>query len=471
MTSKDTVTPQNMRTPQETITPEKTVASRREFLKNTGRLAAASALAGMVIPHVHAAEDNTIQVALIGSGSRGTGALMDALSTTSGPIKAVAMADLIESQVRHQSERLKKEWGDKVDLPQERQFVGFEAYKQAMDCLKPGGVAILTTAAAFHWVHFRYAIEKGLHVFMEKPITVDAPTTRKMLALGEESVKKNLKVGVGLMCRHCRARQELHDRIQAGELGEIISMRAYRMHGPDGRVGLTPAGGSELIHQTRHFHSFLWSGGGSYSDMFIHNIDECCWMKEAWPVQAQSLGGRHYRGDSVDQNFDTYATEYTFPDGTKLFLDGRFVSGCYEEFASYAHCTKGAAVISTSVHTPAKCRIYKGQRIIKEDLTWAFPQPEPNPYRMEWEDLIAAIRQDKPYNEVKRGAEASLVAVMGRMAAHTGRLVTFDEVLNHDHEFAPGVDKMTMDSPAPLQLDANGKYPIPQPGIVTQREY
>jgi predicted dehydrogenase len=447
-------------------------SSRRAFLGNTGKLAAVSAMTGVLAPHVHAAENNTLQLALIGSGSRGSGAVCDAFSSPqNGPLKLVAMADVMEGRVKGSCERLRKECGDKVDVPADRQFVGFDAYKKAIDCLNPGDVAILTTCAAFHPLHFQYAIGKGVNVFMEKPVTVDGPSTRKMFALGEESVKKNLKVGIGLMCRHCKARNELYDRIRSGAIGEIIAMRAYRMHGPDGVSGLPGAGENELLMQVQRFHSFLWSGGGSFSDMFIHNIDECCMMKDAWPVQAQALGGRHYRGDAVDQNFDTYAVEYTFPDGTKLFLDGRFMAGCYEEFASYAHGTKGSAVISTRVHTPAKCRIYKGHLFDKKDLTWAFPQPEPNPYQLEWRDLIAAIRQDKPYNEVKRGAQASLVSVMGRMAAHTGRVVTYDEALHCDHEMAPGLDKLTMNSPAPVQRGSNGKYPVPQPGIVTKYEY
>ena len=158
-----------------------------------------------------------------------------------------------------------------------------------------------------------------------------------------------------------------------------------------------------------------------------------------------------YRGDYIDQNFDTYSVEYTFDDGTKLFLEGRNIPGCHQEFASYAHGTKGSAVISTNSHTPAQCRIYKGQNSPATTSVWAFPQPEPNPYQIEWDDLIHAIRKDKLYNEVKRGAEASLVTSMGRMAAHTGQVITFDDMLNCKHEFAPDVDKLTMDGPAPLR--------------------
>jgi predicted dehydrogenase len=228
---------------------------------------------------------------------------------------------------------------------------------------------------------------------------------------------------------------------------------------------------SELLYQVQHYLSFLWASGGLVHDYTSHNIDECCWMKDAWPVQAQGSGGRCRRGDNVDQNFDHYSVEYTFADGTNLFLNARNMAGCYGEFASYAHGTKGSAVISTFMHTPAKCRIYKGHNFVEQDLAWAFPQPEPNPYQLEWDHLIEAIRQDKPYNEAKRGAEASLVQIMGRMAVHTGRVITWDEAINSHVEFAPDVDKLTMDSPAPLPTGPDGKYPQPQPGLITKREY
>ncbi len=446
-------------------------ASRREFLKHAGRIAGASALAGVAIPHVHAGESHTLQVALIGCGGRGTGAASNALSVKNGPIKLVAMADVFERKLSGSYANLKRQHGDQVDVPPERRFLGFDAYRKAMDCLRPGDVAIFATPPAFRWVHFTYAIQKGLHVFMEKPVTVDGPTTRRMLQLAEESQRKNLKVGVGLMVRHCRGRQELFERIRSGQIGEIVALRAYRMGSGGGTAGPKPEGMSELLYQVQRFHAFLWASGGVFSDYYIHQIDECSWMKGAWPVKAQALGGRHFRGNSVDQNFDTYSVEYVYPDGTRLFYYGRNMPGCHNEFASYAHGTKGAAIISTSAHTPGRVRIFRGHNLTKDELVWAFPQPEQSPYQLEWDDLVDAIRNDKPYNEVKRGAEASLVTSMGRMAAHTGQVVTFDEMLNHPHEFAPDVDKLTNDSPAPLRAGPDGKYPVPQPGVLKSREY
>ena len=447
--------------------------SRRELLKTTGRLAAVSALAGVVVPTVHAAENNTIQLALVGCGGRGTGAAVNALSTKLGPTKLVAMADVFEKRLNDSYAAINGQFSPQVEVPNDRKFIGFDGYKKAIDCLNPGDVVLLTTPPAFRWVQFTYAIEKGINVFMEKPITVDGPSTRRMLALGEESMKKNLKVGVGLMCRHCSARQELHDRIKSDEIGDVLLLRAYRVVGPTGFAfaGPKPDNLSELLYQIQQFHAFLWASGGAFSDFLIHNIDECCWMKDAWPVEAKGYGGRHFRGDYVDQNFDTYTVEYTFADGTKMMLEGRCMTGCQQEFASYAHGSKGSAVISTSSHSPAKCRTYRGQNMSNENLVWQFPQPEPNPYQLEWDHLMDAIRNDKPYNEVKRGAEASLVTAMGRMASHTGQIVTFDQALNHDHELGLGLDQLTFDSAAPLLAGTNGKYAVPQPGFNGMREF
>ncbi len=445
--------------------------SRRQFLKNTGRIAASSAIITGIAPHIYAGENNTIKVALIGCGGRGSGAASNALSVKNGPMKLVAMADVFESRLARSYKGLKDRHSNKVDVPKDRRFIGFDAYKKAMDCLSTGDVAIFATPPAFRWVHFGYAIKKGLHVFMEKPITVDGPSTRKFLKLAEESVKKNLKVGVGLMIRHCRGRQELKRRIDDGEIGNIIMMRAYRMGGRASTAGPAPEGSSELLYQVRKFHSFLWASAGMYSDYYIHQIDECSWMKDDWPVEAHALGGRHYRGNYVDQNFDSYSVEYTYPDGTKLLYFGRAISGCKGGFESYAHGTKGTGIISTRGHHPGRVRTYKGHNMTSENLIWKVPQPEPSPYQLEWDDLMDAIRNDKPYNEAKRGAEASLVSSMGRMAAHTGQVITFDDILNCKHEFAPDVDKLTMNSPSPLQAGPDGKYPVPQPGILKDREY
>jgi predicted dehydrogenase len=367
-----------------------------------------------------------------------------------------------------------------MDVPAERQFVGLEGYQKAMDCLKPGDIAIFATPPAFRWVHFTYAIEKGLHVFMEKPVTVDGPTSKRMFALGEAAKKKNLKVGVGLMSRHSRALQELAKRVHDGQIGEIILQRGYRMHGPVGFFSSLPkpAGANDLLYQVQRFHSFLWASGGNYSDFYIHIVDHLGWLKNAWPVKAQGLGGRHYRQSPegqtyVDQNFDIYAVEYTYADGTKFNFDGRCMTGCEDIYSSYLHGTKGMAIASKNGDCGTPSTIFKSHTPKRSDVVWeSKPIPgQENPYQNEWDDLMDAIRNDKPYNEVPHGVTASLVTSMGRMAAHTGREISYDDILNGDHEMAPGLDKLTENSDAPLKAGPDGRYPVPEPGRKGMREY
>jgi hypothetical protein len=201
-------------------------------------------------------------------------------------------------------------------------------------------------------------------------------------------------------------------------------------------------------------------------------------MKNAWPVKAQALGGRHYRtsleGEPyVDQNLDTYSVEYTFADGGKMYMDGRCINGCDDIYSSYAHGSKGMAIIAKHGDCGAPSSTFKGQNAQRSNMLWTskVAPGEEDPYLNEWNDLMDAIRNNKPYNEAKRGIEASLVSNMGRMAAHTGQEITRDDILNCEHEFAPDVDKLTLNSPAPLVAGKDGKYPVPMPGITKQREY
>jgi predicted dehydrogenase len=457
---------------------EKKLTSRRQFIKAAGGAAAASALTGVAAPAVHAAGSDLIQVALVGCGGRGSGAAVDALSTKTGPIKLVAMADAYADRLKSSYDNLiDSPVGKLMDVPEERRFVGFDAYRKAMDYLKPGDVAIFATPLAFRWIHFQHAIEKRLNVFMEKPLTADGPTSKIMLKLAEDSVAKNLKVGVGLMSRHARPLQELHERIQNGELGDIILMRGYRAQGPVGTFEspAKPAGTSELEYQIRRFHSFLWASGGCYNDFNIHIIDHLSWMKNAWPVKAQALGGRHYRMTqeglpAVDQNFDTYSVEYTFDDGSKFFFDGRCMVGTVGIYSSYVQGTKGIAVASRFGDCGGPSAIYQGQDVSPGKLTWA-SKDNSNPYRNEWDELVEAIRNNKPYNEVKRGVEASVVTSMGRMAAHTGQEISYQDMLNCEHRFAPDLDKLSLAGTSPLQAGPDGKYPVPTPGQKAMREY
>jgi len=476
-------------------TPPSAQPSRREFIRTTGQLATVSALAGVTLPHVHAQGSDQIRVALVGCGGRGGGAAVNALSQ-SGPPKLVAMADVFEHRLESAFRGLKEGNGgrfkDQVDVPSGRKFIGFDAYKGAIDSLKKGDVAIFTTPLAFRWVHFKYAIEKGINVFMEKPVTADGPTSRRMLELNKLAKAKNLKVGVGLMSRHKKCLQQLHARIhQDNDIGDVLLLRGYRMQGLlgsafsekyPGKDNNLPGKPNELLWQISRFHSFIWASGGGYSDFNIHHIDHLCWLKsppgkELWPVKAQGVGGRTYRtgptgNPYVDQNFDSYAVEYTFEDGAKLYMDGRCMVGAVPMYHSFVHGTKGMAVAANSGDCNGPSSTFKGHVRSRENQLWTSDtRMADDPYHTEWQVLTDAIRNDKPHNEVDRGVMASVATSLGRYAAHTAQEVTLDEMLNHEHEYCPDADKLTADSEPPLKSDANGLYPVPEPGKKRKREY
>ena len=439
--------------------PEKT--SRREFLSTSGKLIAASALAGIALPRVHAAENNTIQLALIGCGGRGTGAVGNAFEANAGPVKLVAMADLFEHKQKTSYETLVATDATKVDVPADRRFLGFDAYRKAIDCLRPGDVALLTTHCAFRATHLAYAIEKGVNVFMEKSFAPDPAGIKRILQLGEAAQKKNLKVATGLMCRHSASRQALIEKMRHGAMGEIEFIRAYRMD-PGYHLDPWDGKGSELLWQISRPYYFLWPSSGIFIELMIHQIDECCWIKDSLPVSAHGIGGRAPGSTDCSQNLDSYSIEYTFADGAKAFVNGRYMPKCHDDFSTFVHGSKCAAQFSGNIHAPTT-QIYKTQRIANDNISWRPPKEAESPYVAEWRELLNAIRHDRPHNEVKRSALSNLAAIMGRASVHTGQLITWDEMMNSDFQFCPDVN-FSSDSPAPVQADAQGHYPVPIPG-------
>ncbi len=434
-------------------------SSRRDFLRRSGRLITAGSLAAAIASRSYAAEDNTINVALIGCGGRGTGAADNALSTA-GPTKLVAMADFFQGRLESSLKSLAGRHADKLDVPPERRFVGLDGYKKAIDAIAPGGVAVLATPPAFRPIHLEYAVQKGCHVFMEKSFAVDAPGVRRVLRAGQEADKKNLKIAGGLMSRHSIPLQQAIAQIHQGAIGEVITAWAYRMHGP---VGFTPKspGTSELAHQIRNYSNFTWLNGSFLLDWLIHNLDVCCWVKNAWPVSCQGQGGRQVRTEP-DQLFDHYAAEYTFADGTRLLAQGRHMNRCWGFFGCVIHGSKGSAVLGEGINQP---RLYKAYKAAADSLLWEHKGPAPNQYQVEHDVLFAAIREDRRHNETERCAYATLVGIMGRMAVESGQTVTWEEALNSNLELAPGLENYTMDSNPPVMPDDQGRYPIAMPGI------
>jgi predicted dehydrogenase len=441
----------------------KTVTPRREFLKNTGRLAAASALAGVAIPRVHAAEDDTIRLALIGAGNRGSGAVGNAISSSKGPAKLYAMADLFADRLEGSHKALTQACGDKIDVPNQRRFLGFDAYRKAIDCLRPGDVALLTTYSGFRAAHLEYAVEKGVNVFMEKCFAGDTGGVQRILRAGEAADKKNLKIATGLMCRHSSARHAMIQQIRDGAMGQIQLIRTYRMDSGH-RQGPWKSQGSELLWQIRRPDLVFWYGTGVFVDWTIHLIDECCWIKDAWPVSAHGVGGQVANSPDCGQSLDSYSVEYTFADGTKAMATTRYIANCFNDFATFVHGAKCAGQFSGNIHAPTTYRC-KDQRIARDNTAWKPEAERVSPYQVEWDELLDAIRNDRPYNETRRSAYSNLAAIMGQAAVHMGRVITWDEAMASKFQFCSNAAALTNDAPAPVHADAQGRYPVPVPGV------
>ncbi len=432
--------------------------SRRAFLRQSSGVLGAAALSSSLAARSYAGENNTLKLALIGCGGRGTGAVAQAMSTQ-GPTKLWAMADFFESRLEGSLKNLSGKFGKQIELG-DRKFLGLDAYKKAIDAIAPGGVALLTTPPAFRPIHVEYAVSKGCHVFMEKSFAVDAPGIHRVLRAGQEAQRKNLKVAGGLMSRHYKPLEEAVARLHEGMIGDVITLWAYRVHGPVGFKPRAP-GLSELAHQIRNYSCFTWLNGTFLLDWLIHNLDVCCWAKNAWPVSAQGQGGRQVRLEP-DQLFDHYAVEYTFPDGTRLMAQGRHQAGCWGFFGDVIHGAKGSAVLGEGISEP---KIYKGHQQTPANVIWQYTGPKCNHYQVEHDLLFDAIRNDKPYNETERCCKGAMVGILGRMAAESGRLVTWDEAMASTTELAPGLEHYTVDSKPPVMPDTDGKYPVAMPGI------
>jgi myo-inositol 2-dehydrogenase / D-chiro-inositol 1-dehydrogenase len=434
------------------------LTTRRTFLATSGKALAGAALVTALPRPGYTAENNTIKVVLIGCGGRGTGAAGQALSTQ-GPTKLWAVADVFESHVKSSLNQLQSRFADKMAVPPERQFVGFDGYRKAIDSLDQGDVVILATPPGFRPLHMEYAVAKGCNIFMEKSFAVDAPGIRRVLKAGEAGTRKNLKIAGGLMSRHYRPLEEAIAQIHQGLIGDVITAWAYRMHGPVG-YSAKQAGMTEMGFQIANYSCFTWLNGSFLVDWLIHNIDVCCWAKNSWPVSVQGMGGRQTRKEP-DQLFDHYGAEYTFADGTRLMAQGRHIANSFEFFGDVIQGAKGSAVLGEGIPNP---QLFKGHNRTPENLIWSYKGPKCDAYQYEHDLLFDAIRNNKPYNETERCAKTCLTAIMGRMACESGKQITWDEAMNSERVLAPDLEQFTMDSQPPVAPSKEGAYPVAMPG-------
>ena len=402
----------------------------------------------------HAAGGEELKIALIGCGGRGTGAAAQALGTA-GPVKLWAMADAFEDRLEGSLKRLLKGGkvsrgtseglADRIDVPPERRFVGLEAYRQAIDA--GVDVVVMATPPGFRPMQFDYAVRQGKHVFMEKPVAVDGPGIRQVLATAEEAQRKGLKVSVGLHRRHDPVYQRNVGRIHDGLLGRVRLLCAYSNRAGTGKYLKRTPEMTEMQYQVGHWYYFTWLSGDFIVEQSVHMLDVCNWAKGDYPVEAQGQGGRQVRtGNDYGQIYDHFAIEYTYEDGAKLFSQNRHIRGCWNDISHHAYGTEGHLQIGEAPRADRR-----------RDREAA------NPYQIEHDVLFDAIRHDKPRAEAEYAAMSTLTAIMGRMAGYSGNVVTRDQALHSTLSLSP--DRYTWDATPPVLPDETGAYPVPMPGV------
>lgn len=429
--------------------------SRRNFLKKSTSAVAGSALLGALpierLAHGAISPGDTVRIALVGCGGRGSGAADQALST-SGDTKLVAVADVFEDQLTGSLKTLQGKHKDKVEVPEDQKFLGFDAYKKAIAL---ADVVILATPPGFRPMQFEEAIRQGKHVFMEKPVAVDGAGARRVLAAAKEAKNKNLKVGVGLQRRHQNGYLETIKRLHDGAIGDITSMRAY-WNGTTPwvkpREQLEKQAGrklTEMEYQMRNWYYFVWICGDHIVEQHIHNLDVINWVKDGFPVRAQGMGGCEVRkGPDYGEIFDHHAVEFEYEDGSRCFSYCRHINGCWSSVSEHVVGTKGS------------CEVNK--YTIRGDNAWRFRESEPNPYQQEHDDFFAAIRNDKPYNEAERGAMSSMTSILGRLATYSGKVIEMKDALNSSIETMPKT--LAWDAETPNKPGEDGIYPRAVPG-------
>jgi myo-inositol 2-dehydrogenase / D-chiro-inositol 1-dehydrogenase len=414
---------------------------RRSFLKTGSLITAASILPGLARAQ---GDGKEIRVALIGCGGRGTGAAAQSLNCPG--TKLVALADAFEDNCEKAYETLKKQFGDRVDVPKERRFHGFDAFKQATDA---ADLVLLCSTPGFRPAHFEYAVEKGKHAFVEKPIAVDGPGIRKVIEAAKAADAKNLKVVCGLQRHYQNSYLETLEQVKAGMIGDITSAQVYWS---GGGVWTRPRqeGMTEMEYQMRNWYYFNWLCGDHIVEQHVHNIDVGNWFKGAHPVKANGIGGRTKRiGKDWGEIYDHHYVEYTYPDGTIMNSQCKHWNGTWSKVSETIVGTKGSA-------TPGIIKDLAGKTI------WRFRGENNNPYQTEHDVLVKHIHEDKPINDAHFTAEATLSGIMGRMASYTGQEITWEQALNSDHDTMPKT--LAWDADPGPKPGPDGLYPAPIPG-------
>jgi myo-inositol 2-dehydrogenase / D-chiro-inositol 1-dehydrogenase len=437
--------------------------SRREFIKTSTVAAMGVTVAGHFknIPGAYAAGSDEIRIGLVGCGGRGTGAVTDAIKAAPG-VKIVAMGDAFKDRIEQCRKELTAnvtrmiekssdgtksaatKLSDRINVPDDHCYVGLDAYQKVIENREVNYI-ILATPPGFRPIHLEAAVASGKNIFTEKPVAVDGPGIRSVLASYEKAKSKGLAIAAGTQRRHQTGYLEVMKRIHEGQIGDIVAARCYWNQGGLWKKDRQP-GWSDLEWQLRNWLYFTWLSGDHIVEQHVHNIDVVNWAMKAHPISALGMGGRQSRTDpAYGHIFDHFAIDYEYENGAHLMSMSRQQDGTDKNVSEALTGTKGSCITQAS------------QRYaIKGDKPWEFPRKEDNdPYQQEHVDLIASIRAGKPINELKNVAESTLAAIMGRMSAYTGKVVTWDQALNSTETLMP----------AKLDWGQMPMPPVPVPGL------
>jgi predicted dehydrogenase len=436
--------------------PKTTTTSRRDFLKTLMAAAAGTAAFGGLpfARSAHGAGGDVIRIGLIGCGSRGPGAAINAMRADDG-VRLVAMTDVLADRVRGRREMLQQQNPGQVKVADDHCFSGLDGYKQVIAGVD---VVLIACSAKYHPVYLRAAIEAGKHVFVEKPHAIDPVGVREVTAACELARQKKLSVMSGLHSRHDPGFQEAIQRIHDGAIGEIVSIEENFLR-PPYRLCYREPKLNEVEYQFMNQYHFAWLSGDDVPQSLVHNLDRATWaMKEQTPVKAHGLGGRSASFGEVYGNvFDHHSVVYEYANGVRLYAFCRTQNGCYGEYSSTYFGTKG------------RCQLFPQYRI-EGEKPWKYhaanaAMAQNNAWDLEHKVLFSAIRSGNPVNCGDYMARSTLVAVMGQLACYSGNELTWEQVSKSTFAFTPKVENVHLDMTPPVKPDEKGNYPVPMPGI------
>jgi len=420
--------------------------SRRDFLKTSAMIGGALMAPAILPGNSRAADgDALLKIGLIGCGGRGSGAAGQALHADKNTA-LTALGDVFEDRLKIGLKALQHEAPDQVRVDDQHCFVGVDAFQKVID--SGVDVVILATPPGFRPQHLQAAVAAGKHIFCEKPAATDAPGIRSVLASVAEAKRKNLALVAGFCWRYNLAERALFERILAGQIGEVQAFYGTYFAGPVKPMppaDTRPASATDLEWQLRNWMNFSWLSGDSLVEQAVHAVDWMCWaMNDAPPLKAIAVGGRQIPAEGGNI-FDHFEVNYEYANGARGFIASRQQSGCATDNTATIFGAKGRA----------RELGFSGMPFIKGAEDWHYDGPRPDMYQVEHDEMFASIRAGKPINNGVRLAHSSLTAIMGRMAAYTGKEVTWEMAMNSQEALVPA--SLTWDMTLPVA-------PMPMPG-------